>query len=69
MKKFTKIASKVLPLPLDNVDTDMILPAQYMTDVAGRILVGPQANRDASSSVPSPAKRNGVRPRLQGNGD
>lgn len=30
MKKFTLIASRVIPLPIDNIDTDQIIPAQYL---------------------------------------
>lgn len=30
MKKFTSVSSVAAPLPLSNVDTDLILPAQYM---------------------------------------
>ena len=30
MKKFTRITAVAAPLPLSNVDTDLILPAQYM---------------------------------------
>jgi 3-isopropylmalate/(R)-2-methylmalate dehydratase small subunit len=34
MEKFTKITSKAIPLPIRDVDTDMILPAQFMTSVS-----------------------------------
>lgn len=34
MEKFTKISSKVIPLPLKNVDTDMIIPADYLTSTS-----------------------------------
>lgn len=30
MKPFTKVISKVLPLPLANVDTDQIIPARFL---------------------------------------
>ncbi|MEW4467551.1 3-isopropylmalate dehydratase small subunit [Parasphingorhabdus sp. JC815] len=30
MKKFTSVSAVAAPLPLSNVDTDLILPAQYM---------------------------------------
>jgi 3-isopropylmalate/(R)-2-methylmalate dehydratase small subunit len=33
MEKVCTITSNVAPLPLDNVDTDMILPAQYLTAI------------------------------------
>jgi 3-isopropylmalate/(R)-2-methylmalate dehydratase small subunit len=31
MQKFTTLTSQVIPLPLNDVDTDMIIPAQYLT--------------------------------------
>ncbi|MDF3055383.1 MAG: leuD [Gammaproteobacteria bacterium] len=31
MKKFQIITSRVIPLPMKDVDTDMIIPAQYLT--------------------------------------
>lgn len=34
MKKFTAITSSVCPLPIKDIDTDMIIPAQYMTSVS-----------------------------------
>lgn len=34
MKKFTSVTSTVCPLPIKDVDTDMIIPAQYMTSVS-----------------------------------
>ena len=34
MKKFSTITSSVCPLPIKDVDTDMIIPAQYMTSVS-----------------------------------
>lgn len=34
MKKFEIIKSNVIPLEMDNVDTDMIIPAQYLTKVS-----------------------------------
>lgn len=30
MKKFTHIASRAIPLPIHNIDTDQIIPAQYL---------------------------------------
>lgn len=33
MKAFTKLTSKFIPLNLDHVDTDMIIPAQYLTKI------------------------------------
>ena len=33
MKPFKHISSHVIPLFLDNVDTDMIIPAQYLTKI------------------------------------
>jgi 3-isopropylmalate/(R)-2-methylmalate dehydratase small subunit len=37
MHQFTKLTAPVMPLPLDNVDTDQIIPASYLkvTDKAG----------------------------------
>ena len=34
MQKLTKFTAKVIPLPMKNVDTDLIIPAQYMTSVS-----------------------------------
>jgi 3-isopropylmalate/(R)-2-methylmalate dehydratase small subunit len=34
MEKFTTITSKVIPLPLKDVDTDLIIPAQFMTSIS-----------------------------------
>jgi 3-isopropylmalate/(R)-2-methylmalate dehydratase small subunit len=31
MQKITQIAGKVIPLAMDDVDTDLIIPAQYLT--------------------------------------
>jgi 3-isopropylmalate/(R)-2-methylmalate dehydratase small subunit len=33
MQTFTKITSSVIPLALKDVDTDMIIPAQYLTQI------------------------------------
>ncbi len=33
MQAFKKIVSQAIPLEMDNVDTDMIIPAQYLTKV------------------------------------
>jgi 3-isopropylmalate/(R)-2-methylmalate dehydratase small subunit len=33
MKKFTSIRSKAIPLGLNDVDTDQIIPAQYLTGI------------------------------------
>lgn len=33
MQAFEKISSKVIPLAMDDVDTDMIIPAQFLTSV------------------------------------
>lgn len=37
MQQFTTLTAQVMPLPLDNVDTDQIIPASYLkvTDKAG----------------------------------
>lgn len=34
MEKFDKLSAKVIPLNLDNVDTDMIIPAQHLKSVS-----------------------------------
>ncbi len=34
MKKVTDIKSKVVPLPIKDVDTDQILPAQFLTSIS-----------------------------------
>lgn len=34
MEKFDKLTSKVIPLNLDNVDTDMIIPAQHLKSIS-----------------------------------
>lgn len=34
MEKFTKLSSLVVPLPVNDVDTDMILPAQFLTSTS-----------------------------------
>jgi 3-isopropylmalate/(R)-2-methylmalate dehydratase small subunit len=34
MDKFTKLSSLVVPLPVNDVDTDMILPAQFLTSTS-----------------------------------
>ncbi|HVV68994.1 MAG TPA: 3-isopropylmalate dehydratase small subunit [Gammaproteobacteria bacterium] len=33
MEKITQISGKVIPLAMDNVDTDLIIPAQFLTGV------------------------------------
>ncbi len=30
MKPFTKLTSKIIPLPFRNIDTDQIIPARYL---------------------------------------
>lgn len=34
MKQFTKFASKLLPLPIDNIDTDQIIPARFLKTIS-----------------------------------
>lgn len=34
MEAFTRLTSKVVPLPLKDVDTDLIIPAQYLTSIS-----------------------------------
>src|SRR5579872_6545801 len=33
MQKFTKLTAIAAPLPIDNVDTDMIIPKQFLTTI------------------------------------
>jgi len=33
MKKFSTLTSKVMPIPIKDIDTDMIIPAQYLTSI------------------------------------
>ena len=37
MEKFTRFSSRLVPLPIDNIDTDQIIPARFLkiTDKAG----------------------------------
>ena len=30
MKKFEKLSSRVVPLPIENIDTDQIIPARFL---------------------------------------
>jgi 3-isopropylmalate/(R)-2-methylmalate dehydratase small subunit len=34
VKKFTQVKSKAIPLPIKDVDTDQIIPAQYLTSIS-----------------------------------
>ena len=34
MKKFTRFESKLLPLPIDNIDTDQIIPARFLKTIS-----------------------------------
>lgn len=34
MEKFTTITSKIIPLPRQDIDTDMIIPAQFLTTIS-----------------------------------
>ncbi|MGH9629310.1 MAG: 3-isopropylmalate dehydratase small subunit, partial [Bryobacteraceae bacterium] len=33
MKKFTTFESRLVPLPIDNVDTDQIIPARFLKTI------------------------------------
>lgn len=34
MEKFTKLESRLVPLPIDNVDTDQIIPARFLKTIS-----------------------------------
>ena len=34
MRKFTTFSSRVVPLPVDNVDTDQIIPARFLKTIS-----------------------------------
>jgi 3-isopropylmalate/(R)-2-methylmalate dehydratase small subunit len=34
MKKFTTLESRVVPLPIDNIDTDQIIPARFLKTIS-----------------------------------
>ena len=34
MKKFTRLESRLVPLPIDNVDTDQIIPARFLKTIS-----------------------------------
>ena len=34
MEKFSIVCSSVVPVPLKDIDTDMILPAQFLTSIS-----------------------------------
>ena len=34
MQAFRSVKSKVIPLPIKDVDTDMIIPAQFLTSIS-----------------------------------
>ena len=34
MKRFTRLSAKVMPLALNDVDTDMLIPAQFLTSIS-----------------------------------
>ncbi len=34
MKKFTKFSSRLVPLPVDNIDTDQIIPARFLKTIS-----------------------------------
>lgn len=56
MRRFTQLDAVAAPLPLDNVDTDKILPGEYLKTVSrsglGRALFARMRYRDDGSEVP-----------------
>ena len=34
MKKFTRLESRLVPLPIDNIDTDQIIPARFLKTIS-----------------------------------
>jgi len=55
MEKFTKITSQILPLPIKDIDTDMIIPANFMTSTS-KTGYGPylfQRLKEASADFPA----------------
>ena len=58
MQKFSSIKSTVMPLPINDIDTDMIIPAQYLTSVSregyGKNLFCRLAEADANFPLNSP---------------
>jgi 3-isopropylmalate/(R)-2-methylmalate dehydratase small subunit len=34
MKKFTRLESRLLPMPIDNIDTDQIIPARFLKTIS-----------------------------------
>lgn len=59
MEKFQTFSSPVLPLPMKDVDTDMILPAQFLTSVSktgwGEFLFQRLRTRDPNFPLNNPA--------------
>ena len=45
MIKFTKFESRLVPLPVDNIDTDQIIPARFLKPIT-------KAGLDAQDSRP-----------------
>ena len=56
MEKFTKLTGVAAPLPIDNVDTDMIIPKQYLKTIKrtglGKGLFSEMRYRDDGSENP-----------------
>ncbi len=56
MEKFTKLTGVAAPLPIDNVDTDMIIPKQYLKTIKrtglGKGLFAEMRYRDDGSENP-----------------
>ena len=66
MPQFTTLSSRLVPLPVDNIDTDQIIPARYLkvTDKAGlgeglfcRLALSPRRYAQAGFRLNQPEKQ------------
>ena len=62
MEKFKPVTSKVIPLPMNDVDTDQIIPAQFLTSVSkegyGENLFRRMKDKDESFPMNKPEYKN-----------